>query len=145
MCPYTITKYCYSCIDKELTEYVNYVDSPEGECCICCNDYNTDVDVSKLKCNHIFHNTCIKTWLSTSGTCPICRNNVFECDNCDGTGIIRYQYTGAVIPISERGIYLNRNTTDGLFGIREYDLEDLLIETLTYDRTKKRLYVNIIS
>jgi hypothetical protein len=145
---YQLKKFCTNCGNKDLTEYIEKViDNNKNESCsICYCDYiENNEDSIKLKCNHIYHETCIKTWLEKCGTCPICRYNVFECDNCDGTGIIYYSFTGIVIPIEHRNEILNRNRTDGIFGVYAYDLEDLLIESMSYDRNKKRLYLNIIA
>ena len=147
---YQLKKYCYSCSEKDILKYVNNYqrteeDMDNEECSICFNEYDTSTKVSKLRCNHVYHNDCIKKWFETSGTCPMCRNNVFDCKNCDGTGIINYEFTGTVIPLNERGLNLNRNPTNGVFGIYDYDLDDLIIESLNYDRIKKILYMNIIS
>lgn len=148
---YQLKKICTSCGNQNLSKYVKNIsdnfDKTEN-CCICYNDYNENNETNKavqLKCNHIFHDECIKKWLKNSGTCPICRSNIFECENCDGSGIIYYNFTGIVIPIEERGNFLNRNQTYGVFGIHSYDLEDLLIENLFYDNEKKQLYMNITS
>ena len=78
---YQLKKYCITCGNKDLHKYIEDIKTYEGECSICYNNYEDDNDTGKLKCNHIFHNTCIKKWFNTSGTCPICRSNVFECKN----------------------------------------------------------------
>jgi len=144
---YQLKKYCYSCNQKDISNYINnyQIIDDSGECSICYSNYTVDEKVTKLRCNHIYHNGCVEEWFKTSGTCPLCRSNVFECENCDGSGIINYQFTGVVVPLSERGLNLNRNTTNGVFGIYDYDLDDLIIESLNYDRLKKTLYMNIIS
>jgi hypothetical protein len=41
-----------------------------GACSICWEDMNT---ANQLVCGHIFHRTCLKSWLETSNTCPLCR------------------------------------------------------------------------
>ena len=142
---YNLKKYCSSCGNKELHKYIENTNKNDGECSICFNNYDDDNDAGKLKCGHIFHNSCIKRWFTTSGTCPICRSNVFECKNCDGNGIIYYQFTGTVIPIDQRGMFDHRNHTNGIFGIYNCDIEDLILDKMIYDRNKKKLYVNIIS
>ena len=124
----------------------NNLTHSEDICSICHDEMNDEKMVEKLsKCKHKFHKNCIKTWLNKAGTCPICRSNVFECKTCDGSGIISYQYTGTVIPMNERGTNMNRNRTNGVFGIHSCDLEDLVLESLKYDRIKKRLDINIVS
>jgi len=144
---YQLKKYCYSCSEKDISKYIDNYETKEGdgECPICFCEYEPNIKVSKLRCDHIFHSNCIQKWFKSSGTCPMCRNNVFDCKNCDGTGIINYEFTGVVIPLNERGINLNRNVTNGIFGIYDYDLDDLIIKSLFYDRIKKILYMNIIS
>lgn len=44
----------------------------DDKCPICFEHLSTIEKVS-LKCKHIFHNSCIKTWLQTNSVCPICR------------------------------------------------------------------------
>lgn len=142
---YNLERYCELCKNKDITKYSNIVKLCNEQCSICCNNFSEDDEnILKLNCKHTFHENCIKNWFERSGTCPICRYNVFNCSDCDGSGIIKYQFTGIVIPVSQRGIRLNRNITDGIFGIRDYDFEDLFIENLRYDRVKKRLYINIV-
>ena len=144
---YNLKKKCYSCMTKDMLKYIRKIEPPsiETECPICCSNYEEDDNISQLQCSHIFHNDCIKKWFINSGTCPMCRSNVFECKNCDGSGIINYQFSGILIPVENRSGNLNRNMTNGIFGIYNYDLDDLFIESLKYDRIKKRLNVNIIS
>lgn len=41
-------------------------------CSIClCNINNTQA--KKTKCNHIFHEKCLKKWFQFKNTCPLCR------------------------------------------------------------------------
>lgn len=143
---YKLKKICSLCGNKDLSLYIDSVkgeDNSTDDCCICCCVYDSDNKPCKLKCGHIFHNDCITTWLKTSGTCPICRNHIFTCDKCDGIGIVYYSINAVVIPIEHRGNILNRNPTDGIFGIHSHDLEDLVIEKLSYDRIEKKLYMYI--
>lgn len=46
------------------------------ECSICIDKFSKSSDVIQLECNHIFHEECIKQWLKTSKTCPVCRKRV---------------------------------------------------------------------
>ena len=144
---YNLKKVCSSCGINDLSKYVDEI-KPEDkidECVICCNDYLDDIDGCKLKCKHVFHNSCINRWIASSKTCPICRYNIFMCNKCEGRGLIYYQFTGVVIPLENRGTMLNRNCTNGIFGIYGYDLDDLLLNDMYYDRIKKKLFINITS
>jgi len=143
---YNLKKICNLCSDKKFNDYVDILKCVQDfDCAICCNEFTTEQESIKLKCKHVFHSECITTWISKSATCPMCRYNILECDKCDGSGIISYQFTGTVIPVDERGMDLNRNPTNGIFGIYDCDFEDLVIESLKYDRIEKRLHINIIS
>lgn len=43
-------------------------------CSICDDQLIKDSEpVSCLKCGHVYHETCVVTWLSRSNTCPTCR------------------------------------------------------------------------
>ena len=48
------------------------------QCNICLDDFSEDdfnaKTLIKLKCNHIYHRCCLKTWLTKQSTkCPVCR------------------------------------------------------------------------
>lgn len=46
------------------------------DCSICINKVYKNRIVTVLECKHIFHKKCIKEWLGSSKTCPMCRGNV---------------------------------------------------------------------
>ena len=49
----------------------------EKACSICLVDYEDDDRiVCNLKCKHIFHKDCLKTWGQRSNKCPICRDEM---------------------------------------------------------------------
>ena len=48
-----------------------------------------------------------------------------------------------MIPIDKRCILVNRNSTDGKFGIYAYDFNDLLLKSMKYDRKYKILTLNL--
>lgn len=41
------------------------------DCPICRDDYEVGQKLMSLPCHHAFHPDCVKTWLLTSGTCPV--------------------------------------------------------------------------
>lgn len=43
------------------------------ECEFCLEDYKDGDELTRLPCMHIFHRTCIETWLATESVCPNCR------------------------------------------------------------------------
>ena len=155
---YRITKSCINCENKNIQDYVyklekkdlnnssESVDCNESNndntCSVCYSEY-TEFTGGKLNCNHCYHKECILRWLESANTCPLCRKNIIDCDKCDGSGEEQYDYHGVVIPIEHRGSILNRNRTDGIFGIFGHDLEDLTIENLHYNRINKVLSVYI--
>ena len=48
-----------------------------GECYICLEDIEKGQEIITLKCNtkHFFHSPCIRKWLRTSISCPLCRQH----------------------------------------------------------------------
>ncbi|CEH14225.1 FOG: Predicted E3 ubiquitin ligase [Ceraceosorus bombacis] len=50
--------------------------SREPRCPICLDEYEADTMLMSAPCNHAFHKDCLKTWLSTRRTCPMCRYDV---------------------------------------------------------------------
>ena len=142
---FSLKKVCSSCGVKQLADYVEKeerIEKMEEECSICYENISTSESV-KLKCNHIFHKECMEQWVKKSGTCPLCRYNIFLCDKCSGGGIVYYQYTGIVIPLEERGSIMNRNQSNGIFGIHSYDFEDLVLNSMYYDNKHKKLFIDI--
>ncbi|CAL0328624.1 unnamed protein product [Lupinus luteus] len=83
---------CSQGINKELLNtfpilfYSTIKDLKKGkgslECAVCLNDFK-DYDSLRLlpKCNHVFHPSCIHSWLCSHVTCPVCRANLN--DSCE--------------------------------------------------------------
>ena len=146
-----LKKRCTDCGNMDLVKHVKTLREEEVEavseetCAICFEVYKeSSKSVVKLCCGHHFHGECMKIWSEKSCTCPVCRSGVYRCDRCDGKGIIYYTYTGAVIPLEDRlSNNLLRNSSNGIFGIHTYGIEDLVIEKLFYDRTSRRLFVDV--
>ena len=46
---------------------------PQTSCRICIDDFSTVDLVRGLRCLHIFHVSCIDSWLIKTAVCPICR------------------------------------------------------------------------
>lgn len=45
-------------------------------CIVCFDDFDSCQSSRQLKCGHMFHYDCIKSWLDYSRKCPICRKEV---------------------------------------------------------------------
>jgi hypothetical protein len=146
---YELEKLCDFCIfDK--TPLINYIISTkktdkDNECPICYSEF-THEDPSIIRCGHKFHNNCLTEWINYGGkTCPICRTSIKECKDCNGKMVIQFSYTGKVIPVEQRGIVLNRNLTNGKYGIYGYDFENLFLEGFWYDKKNKNLRMFVVS
>jgi hypothetical protein len=49
------------------------------ECTICLSNFNMKRQIIKLNCSHIFHMSCISTWIDGgSHTCPCCREVIYH-------------------------------------------------------------------
>lgn len=48
-----------------------------GNCAICLEDYQPEDACMKLpRCSHFYHKDCVKEWLKSAKTCPVCRETV---------------------------------------------------------------------
>ena len=45
---------------------------------ICLDEYHPNDDIILLPCNdkHFFHSNCIKDWLKTNNSCPLCKKPI---------------------------------------------------------------------
>ena len=55
---------------------VDKLDNDKKKCIICLENYVNGDDSITLPCIHIFHTSCIKTWLKENSLCPICKNEI---------------------------------------------------------------------
>ena len=51
-------------------------DEEGDKCTICLSEFETDEDVRRLPCMHLFHEECVDQWLGQNKRCPICRYGV---------------------------------------------------------------------
>lgn len=132
--------------EKLINSFKTYQNQKENEKCpICLEIYEKDKDILiETICNHSFHENCIKEWVSNQKeTCPLCRKSMYNCEKCINKGYTVKEYTGKIIPKNIRGISSSRNITDGIFGIYDFDIEDLYLEYMTYNNVDKILYPKI--
>jgi len=51
---------------------------PPRECCICMELYSSEDEIRRTPCKHVFHGECLRNWLKTQRTCPLCRIDLQE-------------------------------------------------------------------
>ena len=59
----------------------NFVDATaedigENSVCIICREDMVPGSAKKLRCGHVFHSSCLRSWLERQQTCPMCRTSV---------------------------------------------------------------------
>lgn len=42
-------------------------------CTVCCEHINIGSKGMFMPCGHIYHPDCLKPWLETNNSCPVCR------------------------------------------------------------------------
>lgn len=144
---FSIVKQCEHCKDHSFSDYMTSISCSENNknepCSICYNSYS-EHNLCQLQCKHIFHTECIEQWINakqTGQSCPLCRCPIQNCLNCKGTLFETQTYTGIVLPLEYRTGFRLRNTTNGIYGIYDYDFEHLIIDELVYNRDHKTLHV----
>ena len=49
-------------------------------CTICVSEYEVGDQITKTKCNHVFHTNCISEWVKYKTECPVCRKSIQTID-----------------------------------------------------------------
>lgn len=152
----TCSENCYY-FKTECTNCKNYIinnsdliefDKNDGsQCSICIEKFENQTEVLQLPCKHYYHKECIEKWLDKNTSCPLCRKgNSDSCDKCNQGKIIN-TFIGKVIPDNLRVMcnsgLLNRNKTNGKYGIWGHDIDDLSIESLSYNPSTKHIGMSI--
>ena len=61
-------------IEKVITSIHYDSGDVDEQCPICLEIFRDCMVLSKIRCNHIFHNDCINNWFDINFTCPLCKN-----------------------------------------------------------------------
>ena len=73
--------HCCPCVKKDVVDCGQSKEKPieisTSDSCIICYD-KLGQNVTKTKCNHLFHKGCLDTWLGRSSECPMCKKNLKE-------------------------------------------------------------------
>lgn len=143
---FTIEQECVcASIDLKTFTSSKRVDSHsfQEDCSICYNP--NDEHVIRLDCNHEFHESCIHHWIEKgNGTsCPFCRQRILTCSECNNRGTITSVQEHIVLPPHLRPPFSGRNFTNGEYGIHTYDVEDLRITSMFYNRQQRTLQLNV--
>lgn len=130
---------CEMCKFHDFGKSLGHACSNDETCPICM----VDGELEALPCGHFFHRECAITWLKTRNTCPLCRTIIPACSSCKGRKYVYNRYTTVVIPPVHRSWLGLRNTTDGIHGIYDYDINQLSIKKIYYNHSKKVLTMHI--
>jgi len=60
---------------KNIHDYTDYICEKtleDYDCCICLNGIEKGQTIKLLKCNHIYHKSCIESWFKKKKACPYC-------------------------------------------------------------------------
>lgn len=67
---------------SKMIKNFNYsTDNEQKQCPICTLDFEKNEEIKSTPCNHLFHENCIREWLTQKCThplCPVCRHDCRE-------------------------------------------------------------------
>lgn len=144
-----IDEKCSECQDDSIEGYLTRIKTSNNSlstaeiCSICHSDLESEHVLTE--CSHLFHGECLHVWLKRKRTCPLCRQTLMECHQCNNTGIIHVAHEWKVIPREYRKkIMFNfRNHTDGIYGIHSYDIDQLYLHGITYCPEQKLVQLRV--
>ncbi|RWR73512.1 E3 ubiquitin-protein ligase RING1-like protein [Cinnamomum micranthum f. kanehirae] len=53
-----------------------WVPSAAGICTVCMEKFGAGRGAKRMPCCHVYHDTCILTWLAQDRSCPLCRHPI---------------------------------------------------------------------
>ena len=55
---------------------IEFNEVTEKECAVCLEEFKDTEKISKLDCDHSYHDDCIQEWFQKDRSCPLCRYQV---------------------------------------------------------------------
>eukprot|EP00298_Acanthocystis_sp_HF-20_P023978 c33936_g1_i1.p1 GENE.c33936_g1_i1~~c33936_g1_i1.p1 ORF type:complete len:212 (-),score=54.34 c33936_g1_i1:61-696(-) len=56
-------------------------DEQDSKCSICLSNYDEEEMITEFSCHHHFHDSCVRVWLGTNNSCPLCREPIVPAQN----------------------------------------------------------------
>ena len=144
--------YTYKVIETQVLKHKKIEKKIYEECPICLDNFNEKQMMFVYPCNHYFHLECYDKFNRyNKNKCPLCNQNIFvekthNCGNCDNGIKEKRVYKGRIIPNYLRTYILgsnNRNPTEGIHEIGPYDLENLLLKSVSVHKYGKKMYLKL--
>ena len=63
-------------LDSIILKNIDDLSPEKKRCTICLENFIKFDKIINLSCLHMFHDSCIKTWLKKNDYCPICKNKI---------------------------------------------------------------------
>lgn len=54
------------------------INNTDHQCSVCLENIDSESQVVELRCEHIFHLSCIERWCENHNSCPLCRSRIVE-------------------------------------------------------------------
>ena len=109
-----------------------------SSCSICLEEFEDNETISKTSCNHMFHETCLETWLNTNTKCPFCRNTLKE----ESNNLINIRNLEDRIDLFINQIQLNNTDYMNIRLLTESFLNDNIINNTILDNQNFDIYFN---
>lgn len=55
----------------------------DDACAVCMEDFLPDEGGKQIPCGHVYHQSCISSWLSVGDSCPLCRRHIAPGDKTE--------------------------------------------------------------